>query len=84
MIVWTAKALRKWWIRRTRQNELSALDDRTLKDIGILRPEIPLVVELQIERPVPARRKPLFRTRQPTAGPAQACIAVEGKSELAA
>ena len=37
-------ALRRWWRERRMANELHALDDALLKDIGLYRGEIPFIV----------------------------------------
>jgi len=37
-------ALRRWWRERRMAGELHALDDATLKDIGIHRGDIPFIV----------------------------------------
>lgn len=40
-----AARVARWWARRTTIEALMALDDRTLRDIGVRRMEIPAVVD---------------------------------------
>jgi uncharacterized protein YjiS (DUF1127 family) len=44
-------ALRRWWRGRRMANELHALDDALLKDIGLYRGEIPTVVRSRCAEP---------------------------------
>ena len=43
--------LRRWWRERRTVNELCALDDATLKDIGLYRGEIPSVARARRAEP---------------------------------
>lgn len=53
-----ASAARGWRMRRAAINELSRLDDRLLRDIGIHRGEIAAVVDGMLRRPPVAARRP--------------------------
>ena len=47
------RAFRKWRAVRRAERELHALDDRTLKDMGIARSEIPSAVRERQSSPLP-------------------------------
>jgi uncharacterized protein YjiS (DUF1127 family) len=43
--------LRRWWRERRMADELHALDDMLLKDIGVYRGEIPSIIRAYRARP---------------------------------
>lgn len=51
------RALRVWWLARQNARALSKLSQRTLRDIGVNRAEIPGLAKRAAERAV-ARRNP--------------------------
>ncbi len=43
--------LRRWWRERRMADELRAMDDRQLKDIGVYRGEIPSIIRAYRAKP---------------------------------
>ncbi|HUK57908.1 MAG TPA: DUF1127 domain-containing protein [Stellaceae bacterium] len=54
-----AERYEDWRRREQAYRELSALDDRSLADIGISRSEIPYVLAHRVERAVPPAGAPI-------------------------
>ncbi|MFQ5955595.1 MAG: DUF1127 domain-containing protein [Kiloniellales bacterium] len=68
-------AVRTWRARRAAIDELSRLDDRLLRDIGINRGEIRVVVDRMLSRPPAPGRRPAPDLRVVTADVARPAAA---------